>query len=190
MIDERAVIIHTGSGRQIEDCVQYCNKTNSILLELSTGTKINELCINSTIIICPNTAIPVLKIMMMLNEYGKIFNKENIKIIESHQSSKTTIAGTAVDIANSLNYKINNIDSIRNTDYQNNAIGIPKDFLDLHAYHKIVINDDDCEVVIETKVLGHKAYVSGVKIILECLQNKELEKRQYNIIELIKNGWL
>lgn len=186
-LNAKNIVIHTGSGRQLNECVGYCNRTNSILLELSTGTSINNYDIQCPVIVCPNTAIPILKLMYIINKYGKMFRKYKIKITESHQKNKNTIAGTAVDIARSLEVPITEIKSLRDIDVQKNLIGIPDQHLDLHAYHQIIIEDEGCEIKLETKVLGHLAYVSGIKEIIEIVKEKELHSKIYPIIDILKN---
>jgi len=122
-LNAKNIVIHTGSGRQLNECVGYCNRTNSILLELSTGTSINNYDIQCPVIVCPNTTIPILKLMYIINKYGKMFRKYKIKITESHQKNKNTIAGTAVDIARSLEVPITEIKSLRDIDVQKNSDG-------------------------------------------------------------------
>jgi hypothetical protein len=70
-------------------------------------------------------------------------------------------------------------------DTQLNELRIPTEFLDKHAYHKIVIEDGLDEVTIETKVLGHSSYASGVKKIIGVALTHPLEKRRYSILDLI-----
>jgi hypothetical protein len=80
--------------------------------------------------------------------------------------------------------------SVRDPQIQQNKIGIPYDFLDRHAYHKIVIKDNNDEVTIETKVLGHDSYANGVgKIITACISNN-LENKRYTFFDLIENEML
>jgi len=184
-IIEKSIIIHAGSGRQLGECIEYCEKSKSILLELSTGTGIENSTCLCPIVICPNTAIPILKIMQLLREYGKYFSKYKIKIIESHQKTKKTVAGTAIEISKSLGYPVEKIESVRNEEIQKNIIGIPEEHLNLHAYHKIIIEGDGCEIKLETKILGHTSYVSGVEEIIEMLKQKPLLNKIYYITELL-----
>ena len=69
-------------------------------------------------------------------------------------------------------------------------IGIPKEFLERHAYHKIVIKDFHDEVSIETKVLGHNSYVDGVRKIIETCIKHKLENKKYTVLDLIEEGIL
>jgi 4-hydroxy-tetrahydrodipicolinate reductase len=184
---ERAVIVHAGSGRQLHECLDYCEKTDSVFIELSTGLETENLEPNFTLIICPNTSILLLKALNILKKFGGHFDKEKISIIESHQSSKKTEPGTAYNFANSLKFPVEKIQSIRDKDVQLNEIGIPAEYLDKHAYHKIIIQDDLDEVTIETKVLGHASYAKGVEKIINSVLKHPLEKRKYSILDLIDN---
>lgn len=183
-INEKIIAIHAGSGRQFEECLDYCNKTGSILLELSTGENISKYKIECPIIICPNTAIPILKMMNILKNNGKTFCDYRVRIIESHQKDKNTVAGTAFEIAKALNVDTKRIESIRNIKDQL-EIGIPEDYLNLHAYHKIIIEDKGSEIIIQLKVLGHDAYVQGVGKLIDLIHNKNLGNKIYNIIDII-----
>jgi len=123
----------------------------------------------------------------MLNVNGRHFENYQISITESHQASKKTEAGTAIAFANALHFSTEQIVSIRNPDVQLNKIGIPEAYLDKHAYHKIVIQDGNDEITIETKVLGHDSYANGVKTILEIVEKSSLDNKRYSILDLIGN---
>ena len=79
--------------------------------------------------------------------------------------------------------------SVRDRKIQQNQIGIPEEFLNKHAWHKIVIRDGNDEVTIQTKVLGHDSYAKGVKTIIEMVLKTTLENKRYSILELFK-VWL
>jgi dihydrodipicolinate reductase len=184
-IKHKNIVIHTGSGRQLQECLDYCNESKSVLMELSTGTNIEQLHNNCPVVICPNTAIPVLKIIKLINDYGKDFSQYKVRIIESHQKEKKTVAGTAMVLAQALNVPNERIESIRDIEIQKNTLGIPEEYLNLHAYHKIIVEDIGCEIKIETKVLGHDAYVSGVKKIIDRIDKMNLKNKKYQVLEIL-----
>jgi len=184
-IKNKNIVIHAGTGRQLQECLDYCNETKSVLLELSTGTNIEQLNNDCPVIICPNTAIPVLKMMKLINEYGKDFSQYKVRIIESHQKEKKTVAGTALVIAQALNVSNERVESIRDNETQKKTLGIPEEYLNLHAYHQIIIEDIGCEIKIETKVLGHDGYVSGVKMIVERINKMNLKNKKYQVTEIL-----
>lgn len=126
----------------------------------------------------------------MIKANGRYFENYKISITESHQSTKKTEPGTAYAFADSLRFPIDKIESIRDPEIQQNKIGIPKEYLDKHAYHKIVIKDGSDEVTIETKVLGHDSYAIGVKTIIEAVLKYSLENKKYTVLDLIDNNML
>jgi len=188
--NEKAIIVHAGSGRQFKECFEFCERTNSVFIELSTGLETEKMAPEFPLIICPNTSILVLKTLNMIKANGRHFENYKISITESHQSTKKTEPGTAYAFANSLKFPPDKIVSIRDPKIQLNKIDIPKEYIDKHAYHKIVIKDGCDEVTIETKVLGHDAYAHGVKKIIEMVLEYSLENKRYTVFDLIDNNML
>jgi 4-hydroxy-tetrahydrodipicolinate reductase len=189
-LNEKAIIVHAGSGRQQKECFEFCVRTKSVFIELSTGLGTEKIKPDFPLIICPNTSILLLKTLNMIKENGRYFENYKISITESHQSTKKTEPGTAYAFANSLKFPLDKIVSIRDREIQRNKIGIPKEYLDKHAYHKIVIKDGSDEVTIETKVLGHDSYANGVKTIIESVLKYSLENKKYMILDLIDKDML
>ena len=190
MLDEKVILVHAGSGRQLKECVEFCDRTKSIFIELSTGLETETLQPDFPLIICPNTSILVLKTLNMLKVNGRNFENYSISITESHQSTKKTEPGTAYAFANALKFSVDKIVSVRNPEMQQNEIGIPEEYLGKHAYHKIVIKDKNDEITIETKVLGHDSYAKGVKMIIEAALINSLENKRYTVLDLIANNML
>lgn len=187
-LNEKAIIVHAGSGRQLKECFEFCVKTKSVFIELSTGLETEKMKPDFPLIICPNTSILLLKMLHIIEVNGRFFENYKISITESHQSTKKTEPGTAYNFANSLKFPLEKIVSIRDPEIQQNKIGIPKEYLDKHAYHRIVIKDGNDEVTIETKVLGHDSYANGVKMIIETVLKYNLENKRYTILDLIDNN--
>ena len=187
-LNEKAIIVHAGSGRQENECLEFCTRTKSVFIELSTGLLTEKINPDFPLIICPNTSILLLKTLNIITKFGSSFEKYEISITESHQSTKRTEPGTAYTFANSLKFPLNRIVSIRDPEIQYNKIGIPKEFLDKHAYHKIVIQDGNDEVTIETKVLGHDSYAKGVKTIIEAVIKHDLQNIRYSVLDLINDN--
>jgi len=189
-LNEKAIIVHAGSGRQLKECFEFCDRTKTVFIELSTGLETETMKSDFPLIISPNTSILVLKTLNMIKVNGRYFENYEISITESHQSTKKTEPGTAYSFANSLKFPLDKIISIRDLGIQQNTIGIPKDYIDKHAYHKIVIKDGSDEVTIETKVLGHDSYANGVNMIIETVLKNSLENKRYTILDLIDNDML
>ena len=189
-LDEKAILVHAGSGRQKKECVEFCDRTKSIFIELSTGLETETLQPDFPLIICPNTSILVLKTLNMLKVNGRNFENYSVSITESHQSTKKTEPGTAYAFANALKFSVDKIVSVRNPEKQQNEIGIPEEYLGKHAYHKIVIKDGNDEITIETKVLGHDSYAKGVKMIIEAALTNSLDSKKHTVLDLIANNML
>jgi len=184
-LTEKVLLIHAGSGRQLNECFEFCSKTKSPLIELSTGLETEDMQPDFPLILCPNTSILVLKMMSILKTNGHHFEGFDISITESHQATKKTEPGTAYSFADSLKLPRDKVVSIREPEIQEHKIGIPPAYLDKHAYHRIEIKDGHDEVVIETKVLGHDSYAKGVKAIIDTVSKQPLENRKYSVLELI-----
>ncbi len=187
-LKEKAIVIHAGSGRQLQECLDFCSKTKSVFIELSTGLQTEKTAHDFPFIICPNTSILVLKTMHILRTNGGHFKNYDISITESHQSTKKTEPGTAFTFAQALNFPTGKIVSVRNPEIQQNKLNISAEYLDKHAFHRIVIKDGEDEITIETKVLGHKSYASGVSKIIEAILKYNLENKNYTVWDLIENN--
>jgi 4-hydroxy-tetrahydrodipicolinate reductase len=186
---DKSILIHAGSGRELKTCLQFCKKTGSVLIELSTGLETETMTPDFPLIVCPNTSIPVLRALLMLKSTGNIFERSNVSILESHQSTKTTPPGTAYRFAEFLNVPIERIVSVRDPEVQL-KLGIDKEHLEKHAFHRITITDGSDQVTIETKVQGHESYSAGVKRIVQAALTHPLENRKYDVMDLLENGWL
>lgn len=186
----KAIVIHAGSGRELSTVTCFCEMTQSILIELATGSKIENKNYSFPIVLCPNTNILMLKFMYMLEQCGHLFSNTQINLIESHQAGKLSTPGTAVSMALHLGLREQDIVSIRDPEIQNTHLGIPKANLTRHAYHEINIMDGDCSIKLETKVVGDSPYSNGVAKIIGAVKNHELENRTYSILEFIQEGWI
>ena len=102
----QSIVIHAGSGRELASVTSYCETTQSTLIELATGSEIETNTYSFPIVLCPNTNILMLKFMYMLEQCGHLFTNNQIKIIESHQTSKLSTPGTAVSMAQHLGLRL------------------------------------------------------------------------------------
>jgi dihydrodipicolinate reductase len=160
------------------------------LIELSTGLETETLQPDFPLIVCPNTSVLVLRVLVMLKSMGKYFSGSDISIVESHQSTKQSAPGTAYKFAEYLNVPLEKIKSVRDPEIQSRELGIPKKFLDKHAFHRITIREGSDVVAIETSVQGHESYSNGVKKIVDAVLKHPLQKKRYTVLDLIENGWL
>ena len=186
----KSIVVHAGSGRELEAIASYCESTQSTLIELATGSKAEFMPVAFPVVLCPNTNILMLKFMAMLEQSGKMFKGYEITIIESHQASKTSVPGTAVNIAHSLGRSSNDIQSVRDSCVQQTQLEIPEADLERHAFHQVMIHDGMCNVKLETRVYGEAPYAVGVSQIVAAACGNKLESRLYSVMEFVKNGWL
>jgi 4-hydroxy-tetrahydrodipicolinate reductase len=186
----KSIVVHAGSGRELEAIASYCESTQSTLIELATGSKVESMPVPFPVVLCPNTNILMLKFMAMLEQCGKMFNGYEIEIIESHQASKTSVPGTAVNIAHSLGMSGSDIQSVRDTIIQRTQLEIPEADIERHAFHQVMIHEGKCSVKLETRVYGEAPYAKGVAQIVAAACGNKLESRPYSVMEFVKNGWL
>jgi hypothetical protein len=189
-LNEKAILVHAGSGRELKEGLAFSARTKSVFIELSTGLETEKMIPEFPLIICPNTSILILKTLRMVNLFGGNFEDYEISITESHQSTKNTEPGTAYSLANSLKVPHSSVVSIRDPKVQQDEIGIPLAFLNGHAYHKIIIRNGNDEVTIETRVLGHSSYANGVNAIIKACLNHALGNRRYTVLDLIDRKML
>jgi dihydrodipicolinate reductase len=179
------IVVHAGSGRELTEAIEYCAKTESTLFELSTsGFAIPEKT-DFPVIVCPNVNLQMLCFMAMVKRFSGLFKGRTIRITESHQSSKKTKPGTAIYLAKSLGILERDIVSERDPERQQKIMGIPKEHLDRHACHQIVISDPEVEIRLETRVLGKSAYSSGLSKIIGIIAKKRLAPGKYDIVDII-----
>jgi 4-hydroxy-tetrahydrodipicolinate reductase len=189
-IQGSSVVVHAGSGRELEDVITYCQETGSTLVELATGSEIENREVNFPVVVCPNTNILMLKFLAMLAANGHRFKNYKVSVIESHQAGKTSVPGTALALAQSLGLPSEKIRSIRDPQEQREDLKIPTEYLSRHAYHRVEIEDHVGRIVLETKVFGPAPYAEGLTQILTAVRSNKLERRRYNVMEFIENGWV
>lgn len=187
---EKSIVVHAGSGRELEAISRFCTATSSVLIELSTGSSLENGPTHFPIVVCPNTNILMLKFMYMLERSGAMFAAYDTHITESHQASKTSVPGTAVQMANALGVNVHNVVSIRDSAIQQKELNIPQTYMGRHAFHRIHIQDGPCSIAMETRVFGEAPYASGVQQIIGAVRVLSLESRVYSIIEFIARGWI
>ena len=186
----KGVVVHAGSGRELEAIATHCKATQSALVELSTGSAIESSPMGFPVVLCPNTNILMLKFMCMLEQSGHLFRGYPMRLTESHQASKTSVPGTAVNLADSLGISRDAILSVRDAQTQLDELHIPRAELDRHAFHQIRIQDGGCSLQLEARVQGEAPYARGVARIVDAVCTQPLENRAYSVLEFVRNGWV
>lgn len=185
--DDPFIVVHAGSGRELDDAALFCSATGSMLLDLATGGSRLPAEPNFPVIICPNVNMSMLSFMAMIKQAGVYFRGRDIRITESHQASKNTKPGTAIHLARSLGVPEAEIHSERDPMVQNEALGIPPAYLDRHAYHEIVISDPEVEIRLQTRVLGKSAYASGLARLIELVSRRRPDPGRHDVVDLVMN---
>lgn len=188
--DPVAVVVHAGSGRELGQVMEFCERTQATLLELATGSAVENLVPSFPVVLCPNTNILMLKFMSMIAASGSLFRGHEISFEESHQSRKTSVPGTANAIAQSLGLPTESIRSERDPQRQMNEFAVPAEHLDRHAVHRISISDGGCTLRLEARVLGEAPYALGVGHLLRTLRSRQLAPGLHRIEQLVGDGWL
>jgi len=184
------VVVHAGSGRELDAVIAYCERTGSPLVELATGSEVETRELGFPVVLCPNTNILMLKFMAMLARSGPQFKDYAIRIVESHQAAKSSTPGTAVALAEALGRGRDDIVSVRDPQEQREGLKIPPEHLGRHAYHRIEIEDQASSIVLETRVFGPAPYAEGLRRIIAAIGANALENRRYSVIEFVERGWL
>lgn len=185
-----AIVVHAGSGRELEAVAAFCRATATPLIELSTGSALEREAPEFPVLLCPNTNILMLKFMAMLEASGHFFRGYAVELVESHQASKSSVPGTAVNLAASVGLEPQAIRSVRDPGVQREELGIPEADLPRHAFHRLSIGDGACSLRLEARVHGAAPYAAGVSQIVAAVHARPLEKRLYPIMEFITRGWL
>ncbi len=181
------MLLHIGSGRQLEESITFCQKYQIPLIQGASGIK-SQLpnMLNFPYIEAPNLSVPIIKFMTMLRKSGYLFKNSTIQITESHQKTKNTVPETAIHLANFLSIKKTNIKSIRDPQIQKKKYKIPDKFLTGHAYHEIAITEKGGSLKLSTSVWGRDTYIYGV---LEINKIKYiLKNKKYHIADLVDQG--
>lgn len=181
----RSVVVHAGSGRELEDVVRFCTVTGTLLLDLATGENRYPADLAIPVVRCPNVNMQMLCFMAMVKQSSSYFRGQDIRITESHQATKKTKPGTAIAIAEALGVPEAEIHSERAPRIQQEQLGIPAAFVDRHAYHDITICVPDVEIRLQTRVFGKSAYARGLARVIDLVSGRTLAPGLHDIVDLV-----
>ncbi len=174
-------VVHAGSGRQLDEALTLCRKHGIPLTHASTGITGDHDIAGIGYVEAPNLSLPIVKFMHLLELAGPLFASAKVSISESHQTTKTTVPGTAVFYANALGVSPSQIRSIRDPKEQL-ALGIPQETLDAHAVHWIHCEEFGAAISFTSEVFGRKTYAHGMLEVGRWAQG--LAPGRYHVKEL------
>ncbi len=180
------LVVHFGSGRQLPEALEWCNRHNVPLIQGSTGqqlpSKVSILVVNA-----PNLALPIVKLLSIMPTIADTDTLAEMKIgiIESHQASKKSVPGTAKVMAEIFGISETEIISIRDREKQL-QLGVPEEYLDGHGYHWITLEGGGVTIELSTKVNGREAYAYGAISLAKklLLHRDDLKNRVYQLSEM------
>eukprot|EP00879_Flechtneria_rotunda_P033037 GHRR01036557.1.p1 GENE.GHRR01036557.1~~GHRR01036557.1.p1 ORF type:complete len:314 (+),score=85.81 GHRR01036557.1:65-1006(+) len=137
---------------------------------------------------------------LMADNFPGVFSGYELSVVESHQRNKADTSGTARAVVQSfakmgLDYKENQIRKVRDRVTQLEAMGVPEDALDGHAFHtyKVTSPDQSVQFVFKHNVTGRSIYAEGtvdaVLFLAKQMQEKAPQK-VYNMIDVLRAGYL
>jgi len=134
----------------------------------------------------------------MAKAYPGAFGGYKMELVESHQSTKADTSGTAKAVVSSFNemgiqkFSVDDIQKLRKADEQE-KFGVPKEFLDGHAWHTYSLTSSDGSVNFQFKhnVCGRRTYAEGVADAVYFLSQKigaKSKKRLFSMIDVLGEG--
>lgn len=158
------VAVHFGSGRELPQLIEYCEKCQIPIIQGSTKLDCGVLAptTNTVMVIAPNLSLPMIRLSAVLPAFLKAVARSDmeVNILESHQAKKIDISGTARAIAKEIGVEESGIGKIRGKELSR-AIGVPEEYLDGHAYHKFILSGLGATIEVSTKIHGRETYAAG-----------------------------
>eukprot|EP00249_Psilotum_nudum_P013865 c24555_g1_i3 orf=471-1265(+) len=135
---------------------------------------------------------------IMAEQFPDAFAGYSLKVIESHQSTKVDTSGTARAIVSAfrklgLLFSDDQIAMVRDPQEQVQKMGVPKEYLEGHAFHTYLLSSPDGTVTFQFQhnVCGRTIYAEGtvdaVLFLAKKVQEKA-EKKIYNMIDVLREG--
>lgn len=128
------------------------------------------------------------------------FSGYQLQVLESHQSSKVDVSGTAKAIVGSfqtlgVDFDESQIVKIRDKQRQLTVMDVPQEALSGHAFHTYDLRSPDgsVELVFKHNVVGRTIYAEGTVDAVVFLHKKiseGAEQHVYNMIDVLKEGSL
>jgi dihydrodipicolinate reductase len=185
---EDTVFVHVGSGREYGESLNIASMHNSTYIQGATEKDYSlERPKDESLkyIYAPNLNIQIVKFLYWLKLGRDLFTSEKIQIKESHQKEKQSVPGTAIKMCDLFGIDKNKIISIRDPEIQKTM-----NIMDLsqHAFHEILIGNNENHIKLETNITGLASYVEGLSKIISILPF--LKTKNYELEDLIDEGLL
>ncbi len=158
---------------------------------------------NSAAVIAPNMAKQIVGLQAMMDYAAKtfpgLFTGYSLEVKESHQQGKADTSGTAKAMVGYFNelgadFKMEEIQQIRDPKVQENQWLIPKEHLSGHGWHTYTLTAADGSSLFEIKhnINGRDIYVSGtfdaVVYLSKKMQLKENTKQLFTMIDVLNQN--
>ena len=180
---DETVAVHCGSGRQMKELVKCCVKYPMPLIQASTMIRTADYsAVGLLMLDAPNTSLQIAYMMIVLPYIIKMLTSlgMTLKVTESHRAGKEDVSGTARGILTAARLPHDLIKAVRNPKRQHDVYGVPKAFLDGHAYHFFTFRGPGgVEIQISTKVHGRETYALGALALAEKLGHTTLWPQTY-----------
>ncbi|MBF0452906.1 MAG: dihydrodipicolinate reductase [Candidatus Magnetomorum sp.] len=189
------------------NCKWYCDYHMNFVMGTTGGERmrLSEYVQQSKIcaVIAPNMGKQIVGFLAMIEFAAKtfpgLFDDYSMEITESHQRGKADSSGTAralIPLFQSLGLNVHEKDIFmeRNPDIQHKQLGVPKSFLNGHAWHtySLVSQDQTVSFQFTHNVNGRSIYALGTLDAVRYLNRKILEGNNagnvYSMIDVLAPG--
>lgn len=198
------IIVDFAKGDLLKRCQMYCELDIPFVMGSTGGDliAIKSLVEQSHIsaVFAPNMAPPIVVIQSMFEHAAQNFpgflDDYSLKIAESHQKGKADTSGTAIAFEKLFNEMgaISDKDgilSIRDPLIQSRILGISKQHLNGHGYHKydLVSNDDSVHIALIHNIDGRNVYVDGtIKAVRFMAYKLGVKGIVYSMVDVLKKS--
>ncbi|NOY69855.1 MAG: dihydrodipicolinate reductase [Deltaproteobacteria bacterium] len=157
---------------------------------------------NISAVIAPNMAKQIVGFQAMVahaaEQFPGLFTGYSLEINESHQSAKADTSGTAKAVAGYFNkmgidFSEDRITKIRDINVQQKELGVPKAYLNGHAWHTYTLVSPDKSVLFKFthNINGRDIYADGTLDATGFLHKKigqNVHGHVYSMIDVLKGS--
>ncbi len=198
------IVDFTGGEAVNRNAEMYCRTETPFVMGTTGGDREALQAVveksNISAVIAPNMAAQIVALQAML-EFGAenfpgVFEGYTLEVVESHQSYKESTSGTAKAMVGYFNtlgapFSKGDIVKIRDPASQEKLLGVPKEHLNGHGWHKYTLRSPQGDVLFQIvhNVNGRDVYVRGVLDAIRFLYpRREEQGRVYSMIDVLRGG--